>query len=82
MILSTSTSEPLETITYMADQIINGTLPHIVEIRQEPCSVNPVLLHPHFDDRLMELLEADCSLTAKVRTTLKTFMQASTRSTT
>lgn len=66
MILSTSTSESLETLARMADQIIDVSSPGILQIRQEPQWVNPVLTPPLSDDRLMELLEANRALTAKV----------------
>lgn len=66
MILSTYTSEPLETPEHMADQIIDVGSPGVLSIRQGPRGVNPALTHPTYDDRLNELLEANLALTAKV----------------
>lgn len=65
MILNTFTSEPLATLARMADQIIDVSSPGIFQIRQEPRGMNPVLAHPPWDGRLMELLKANRALMVK-----------------
>lgn len=54
VILATSVSEPLNTITRMADQLIDVSSPCILQIRQDPRSVNSVFAHPPYDDRSID----------------------------